>query len=223
MLHDPNMVLGYAMLRFSKVASTNTIILLCFTILYGKESGELVFLALRLLSQVTNAVSDFPLHNRRSPRLHVRAPFMLRRTGGLCHVQSWHLRPSILCLHPSSKGYLTSKNLLPQIQNFLNTYLKGANTYRNQNSPAGLANTTLEETLIARLLLGGHLSLLGCRDYIYVHIYIYKYMCLYVYAHVYTHTLCTWTQVYTRTRTHTHTLACIYECIYTQPYTYIHI
>ena len=41
-------------------------------------------------------------------------------------------------------------NLLPQIQNFLNTVLNGANTYRNQRSPAGLAHTTLEETLILK-------------------------------------------------------------------------
>ena len=53
-------------------------------------------------------------------------------------------------LHPIAEGYPNNKNLLPQIQNFLNTCLKGATTYCNQNSPAGLANTTLEETLILK-------------------------------------------------------------------------
>ena len=37
-------------------------------------------------------------------------------------------------LHPINEGPPNTKNLLAQIQNFLNTYLRGANTYCNERS-----------------------------------------------------------------------------------------
>ena len=56
----------------------------------------------------------------------------------------------IEALHPITKGYPTNEHLQPQIPTVLNTYLKGAKTYRNLNSPAGLSNTTLEGTQILK-------------------------------------------------------------------------
>ena len=50
---------------------------------------------------------------------------------------------STLCrsqsLPPIAKPSPNTKTLLAQIQGVLNTSLKGANTYRNETSPAGLA------------------------------------------------------------------------------------
>ena len=59
-------------------------------------------------------------------RTRARSP----RNVYICTCAGVYIYISII-LHPITKGYPNQKNRLAQIQNFLNTYLKGANTCCN--------------------------------------------------------------------------------------------
>ena len=81
------------------------------------------------------------------------------------------------------------------IQNISNSYFNGANTHRNSNSPAGLANTALEGTLMLKFKRvcywgeGTSFTISVKRLYMYrtkeVHIHIFTFIYIHIYIHIY--------------------------------------